>query len=221
MLEQDTSFTTNLPLSVHTARIDTIKVCFRDNINISSFTTNSRIRKIFENGIAPQPVVLGSRMTLSQSIPLVLQLEIEEIKNELIQSAANVTDGDKILADFSIIFDGTSSIFFLYCILTIYFVDVSEVFNIIIRFKLNGVITQRLLALKYKQDHFNGASQAAVILKILEQTYKLDVSKHLKASIRDRASANDVVYIIIDLLLINLLDIGKFKKCPIYRFQIN
>ena len=117
-------------------------------------------------------------------IPFVLQEEINRIKNEI--------NGRYL----SLIFDGTTRL--------------GEVLVIVFRFIVDWKLKQRLVRLEFLQKSMTGEEIAREIISVL--SVKMGVPSHLLlATMRDRASVNNVAMNAINIIYPNMLDIGCFS----------
>ena len=124
---------------------------------------------------------LSSRQHLSEIIPFIQKQEVDELKKEICGKAV------------SVIFDGTTHF--------------DEALAIVLRFVDNFEIKQRLVCIKLLSKSMTGEELARMIISTLSTSYGIG-SDRLVATMRDRASVNNVAVGILKLLYPAVLDIG-------------
>ena len=130
----------------------------------------------------------GSRLTdtrhMLDLIPFIQKQEATKIKDEI--------SGQYV----SLIFDGTTRL--------------GEVLVIILRFVTDWKVEERLVRLEFLQKSLTGEEIAREIINVL--SVKMGVAPHLLlATMRDRASVNNLAMRTINVIYPNMLDIGCFS----------
>jgi hypothetical protein len=169
---------TTVDPEVNTFRHEVVRAFLACGVPLNKLNKGSLLRKVLERSGG----ALGESTTLSDHIPLALDEEVHRVKEEM--------QGCK---SFAIIFDGTSR--------------VADCHAFIVRFVLNGQITQRLVNFQLLKKPPSGPDLFALLCNVISREFDFRLDQCL-AYIHDRAATNTNAVALIISAASTALDIG-------------